>query len=117
MIVEQHCQCNEEHIAALREGMAANDKEHESFRRRLHEHDERLSQLSELTIAVRRQGDVMERVVESQKETQESVNRIENRVVQLEREPAEKWKKITYEVMRYVVLAAIGVAVGYFIQG
>lgn len=114
--MEQQCQNNSEHIAELRAQMAANNKEHESFRRRLHEHDERIGQISDLTLAVQRQGDVMERVVESQQKTQQSIDRVEKRVVELEREPADKWRKMTFEVIKYVVLAVVAAAVGYFIK-
>ena len=35
----------------------------------------------------------------------------------IEHEPGEKWKKITFEIVKYLVLAAVGVAAGYFIKG
>ena len=53
-------QYEREHLNELREKMAANEREHESFRRRLKEHDERIVQINDLTLAVQRQGDVME---------------------------------------------------------
>lgn len=105
-----------EHINELREKMAANETEHESFRRRLKEHDERISQINNLTLAVQRQGDVMERVVESQQKTQQSIDRVEKRVVDLEREPADKWRRLAFEVVKWAVIGALGVLAGYFMR-
>lgn len=114
--MDEQCRINAEHITELRERMAAADKEHESFRRRLNEHDERLSQISELTLAVQRQSDVMERVVESQHRTERSIDRVEKRVVELEREPADRWRKLAFEVVKWAVVGALGIVAGYFLN-
>ena len=41
---------------------------------------------------------------------------VENRVSQIEKEPGEKWKKIVFELVKYVVLTAAGAAIGYIIK-
>ena len=46
----------------------------------------------------------------------EGVDTLNQRVVQLEQEPVEKWKKIGFEIVKYVVLAVVGAVVGYFIR-
>ena len=106
----------DEHVIELRERMAAADKEHESFRRRLAEHDRRLGEISDLTLAVQRQSDVMERVVESQHRTEQSIDRVEKRVVELEREPADRWRKLAFEVVKWAVVGALGIVAGYFLN-
>ena len=66
--------------------------------------------LKELTLKV---GNVSEGVNRVEKK----VNRIEERVDQMEKEPGDKWKKITWEVIKYLVIAAIGAAAAYFVKG
>ena len=106
-------QYEREHLNELREKMAANEQEHESFRRRLKEHDERIVQINDLTLAVQRQGDVMERVVDAQQKTQQSIDRVEKRVVDLEREPADRWRKLAFEIIKWAVIGTLGLIAGY----
>nr|DAT64081.1 MAG TPA: hemolysin [Caudoviricetes sp.] len=97
--------------------MAANNKEHEEFRRRLKEHDQKLGQLNELTVAISRLTDANVNVTKVLEQVKTSVQRLDARLANIEKEPGEKWKKITFEIVKYVVLAAVGVAAGYFIKG
>ena len=90
-------QYEREHLNELREKMAANEREHESFRRRLKEHD------------------VMERVVDAQQKTQQSIDRVEKRVVDLEREPADRWRKLAFEILKWAVIGALGLIAGYIL--
>ena len=105
--MEKFCIMHDEDIKALREGIAANDKEHESFRRRLHEHDEQINAIHTLTTSVEKLADAMN-------ETKKTVEKIDRRVEDIEREPADKWKKITFEVVKAIVVALVGAALMYF---
>lgn len=108
---------NEEQLIALREEMAANNKEHEAFNRRLKEHDQKLGQLNELTVAIGHLTDANVNNTKVLEQVKTSVQRLDARLESIEHEPGEKWKKITFEIVKYVVLAAVGVAAGYFIKG
>lgn len=46
-----------------------------------------------------------------------AVGKLDKRITEIEKEPGERWKKISFEIIKYVVLAVVGVAVGYFING
>lgn len=105
--MEKFCLMHDEDIKALREEAAANDKEHESFRRRLREHDEQINEIHQLTTAVGKLADGIA-------ETKRTVDKIDKRVEAIEKEPAEKWKKIGFEVIKAVVLAIVGAALMYF---
>lgn len=96
---------------------AANRMEHESFKRRLKELEEAGKERTEMLLAIQRQGDAIESMDKKMDGISASVGRVEKRVDEIEKEPADKWKKITFEIVKYVVLAAIGAAVGYFIKG
>lgn len=91
-------------ISDLRADMAAAEKEHESFRRRLGEHDVSLKQLTELTVAV--QG-----LVQAVNNQTEAMAKMEKRLATIEAEPGESWKKMAFEVLKYVVLGVIGAIV------
>ena len=108
---------NEEQLIALREEMAANNKEHEAFNRRLKEHDQKLGQLNELTVAISRLTDANVNNTKVLEQVKTSVQRLDARLANIEKEPGEKWKKVTFEIVKYIVLAAVGVAAGYFIKG
>lgn len=93
----------EEHLAELRERMASNDKEHESFRRRLRDHDDKVNCLIELTGSVKSLAVSME-------QTRRTVEKIDKRVEIIERAPADKWKQIGFEIMKIVAAALVGAA-------
>ena len=46
-----------------------------------------------------------------------TLKNVASRVSKIEQEPGEKWKKIAFEIVKYLVLAAVGVAAGDFIKG
>ena len=94
-------------LKKLREEMAANDMEHESFRRRLREHDEQINAIHQLTTTV-------SQLAQAMNATKETVEKIDRRVEQIENEPGEKWKKISFEIIKGVALAAVGAALAYF---
>ena len=114
--MEHFCATHNEEIAKLREDTAANEREHESFRRRLNEHDAKIEKMSDLMLAIQKQGNAIECMTRTLNDVKRSVETVENRVSQIEREPGEKWKKIVFEVIKYVVLAAAGAAIGYIIK-
>lgn len=114
--MEHFCATHDEAIGKLREDAAANEREHESFRRRLNEHDAKIEKMSDLMLAIQKQGNAIECMTRTLNEVKRSVETVENRVSQIEREPGEKWKKIVFEVIKYVVLAAAGAAIGYIIK-
>lgn len=96
---------------------AANHAEHESFKRRLKDLEEAGKERTEMLLAIQRQGDAIESMDKKMDGISASVGRMEKRVDEIEKEPAYKWKKISFEIVKYVVLAVIGAAVGYFIKG
>ena len=114
--MEHFCATHDEAIGKLREDAAANEREHESFRRRLKEHDQKIEKMSDLMLAIQKQGNAIECMTRTLNDVKRSVETVENRVSQIEREPGEKWKKIVFEVIKYVVLAAAGAAIGYIMK-
>ena len=101
--MDNQCGYNAQQLTELRERMASNDQEHESFRRRLNDHDSKMNCLIELT------GSVKSLAV-SMDQTRKTVEKIDKRVEAIEREPADKWKKIGFEIVKLVTAALVGAA-------
>lgn len=108
---------NEDQYADIKAQLSANAKEHESYNRRLAEHDESLKKLSETQVILERLSNAVNNLSASVGEIKVSVQSVGTRLDAIEREPADNWKKITFEVVKYIALALVGAAVGYFIKG
>lgn len=113
----EHCDHYHDKIEQLLQKDAANDKEHESFRRRLNEVEKQRNEQTDLIVELKEQGATLKTMTKSLTSMEKKIEGVGDRVGKLEREPADKWKKITYEIIKYIVLAAVGVAVGYVIKG
>lgn len=107
---------NEEQYAKVIADLAANDTEHESFRRRLNDHDAAIKEQGKIFLALEKQSNAIEAMNTSMGRVEKKVDGINDRVDALEHEPADKWKKMSWEIIKYLVLALIGVAVGWFIN-
>lgn len=103
----QFCMEHDRDLKQLCADMAANEREHESFRRRLHEHDEQINAIHQLTATVGQLAQAMN-------DTKKTVEKIDRRVEEIEKEPADKAKKIVFEVIKCVVLALVGAMLAYF---
>ena len=107
---------NEEQYAEIRADLAANETEHKSFKRRLDDHDALLKEQNKIIAVMERQSSAIESMNKSVDRVEKKVDSIDGRVAVLEKEPADKWKKISYEIVKYVVIALLGLAVGYVIK-
>jgi hypothetical protein len=105
-----------EHIAELRETVAAQEMEHRSFKRRLDNVEDAVKKQSDILIILERQSNAIENMNGSVHRIENTLETVDKRVGELEREPGDKWKTITKEIIKYIVLAIVGVAVGYFIN-
>ena len=105
-----------EDIARLREIVAGHDAEHKSFRRRLDALEESTRRQNDILITLQRQGDAIENMTRALREIKLSVEQVDQRVGKIEQEPAERWKKVTFEIIKYIVIAAVGAAVGMIVK-
>lgn len=96
---------------------AANKAEHESFKRRLKDLEEAGKERTEMLLAIQRQGDAIAAMSKKMDGISASVGRVEQRVDEIEKEPADRYKKLAFEVIKYIVLAIVGVTAGYFLKG
>ena len=95
-----------EHISDLMAKASANEMEHSSFRRRLDELEKNSGAQTEILLTLQKQGGAIENMGES----------LRTMTDRIEQEPADKWKRMLFEIAKYIVLAALGVAVGYLVK-
>ena len=107
---------NEDQYADIRAQLAANEIEHNDFKRRLDNHSESLKKYGEILVIMERQSNAIESMGGAVGRVEKKVDSIDNRVAIIEKEPAEKWKKTSWEILKYVVLALVGLAVGWIIK-
>ena len=106
----------EEQYATIRAELARNEQEHESYNRRLHEHDDALKQITNTQIQLVKLTNSVENLAKGVSDLKAAVSTVDSRVAAIEKEPGETWKKIVWEVLKAVVLAVAGIAIGYFIK-
>lgn len=103
-------------VSQLAEGLAENRTEHWSFRRRLDELEENGKRQTEILITLQRQADAIESINTKIDKVAGSVEQVAGRVSEMEKEPADRWKKLVFEIIKYIVLAAVGALIGYFLK-
>lgn len=108
---------NEEQYAAITGKLMANEKEHESYNRRLAEHDEHLVKLDQTYIMLERLTNSVNSLTASLGDVKTTLQSVDNRVAAIEKEPGEKWKKATWKIIELVLAAAVGAALAVFIKG
>lgn len=86
---------------------------HEEFARRMEEEDRRQNKrLEECEQRIRAVGEIvrsLDRLTVSVEQMAVEVQKQGERLENIEKEPADKWKKATWEVIKYVIVLALGV--------
>lgn len=96
---------------------AANTMEHQSFRRRLDELDQRTQKQNDILITLEKQNNAIENMGQTLVRVEKNVEDVGRRVRTLEGEPGEKYKKISGEILKYVLLALVGMVLGWLFNG
>ena len=108
---------NDEQYAEIIGALRANEQEHSSYNRRLHEHDEKIDKLQQTQVQLANLTNAVNNLASGIGEVKTAVQSVDKRVGELEREPADKWKKITWEIVKAVVLAAAGAGIAILTRG
>jgi peptidoglycan hydrolase CwlO-like protein len=106
---------NEEQYAEVVARLASNETEHKSFCRRLDEHDALLREQNKIVVAIEKQSNAIETMNTSMGRVEKKVDSLSGRVDAMEKKPGEKWEKVTWEILKYVLLAIAGVVIGKFL--
>ena len=90
--------------------------EHQSFKRRLDDLEETGKRQNDILVTLQKQADAIETMNGKIDGVASSVEKMSQRVEQIENEPADRWKKMSFEIVKYLILAVLGAFVGYFIK-
>lgn len=108
-----NCQRLQEISDEVARETAANREIHESFKRRINDLEESSKKQSEILVTLQKQADAIDTMNHKIDDVGNKVSKIVNRVDDIERAPGENWKKITFEVIKYIVIAAVGAGLMY----
>ena len=108
---------NEEQYTEIVAALKANETEHKSYNRRLQEHAEAIKELQQTQIQLVNLTNAVNNLANGMGDLKTAVQSVDRRVAEIEKEPADKWRKITWEIIKAVVIAVAGVAIGYFTKG
>ncbi len=104
-------------VERLLQDAASNQAEHESFKRRLTELDERTRKQTDILITLEKQNSAIEKMGTTLTDVKNSVDDVSKRVKTLEIEPANKWKKMGFEILKWLVLAIVAFVAGLAVKG
>ena len=107
---------NEDQYAEVVAQLASNETEHKSFRRRLEEHDALLREQNKIVVAIEKQSAAIETMNTSMGRVETKVDSLSGRVDAMEKEPGEKWKKVSWEILKYALLAVAGLVIGLILK-
>ena len=105
---------NEEQYAEVKAALAANQTEHLSYNRRLAEHDEMIRALQQTQIQLANLTNAVNNLATGMNDLKNVVQGVDKRVAEMEKEPADKWKKATWKIIELVIAAAVGAVLVYF---
>ena len=100
-------------VSQMAEHIAESRGEHREILRRLDELEHSDREQSDMNVALQRQADAIDALHEKADMLAERMNSVSGRVTAIEKEPGERWKKIGFEIIKYIVLAAVGAVIGY----
>ena len=75
-----------------------------------------VKQQDSMVVTLQRQADAIDALHEKADKLAEQLGSIAGRVSAIEKEPGDRWKKISFELIKYIVLAAAGAALGYLMK-
>lgn len=108
---------NDEQYAEIIGALRANEQEHASYNRRLHEHDDAIKELQQTQIQLANLTNAVNNLATGIGEIKTAVQGVDKRVADLEHEPADKWKKASWKVIELLLAAAVGFLISYVSKG
>lgn len=104
-------------LVELREFASANAQAHVEFERRLADLEKYREYERKTLLTMQDIKNDTQNLIKQFDKLEKKMDSLSERVDALEREPATNWKKMGFEVLKYVILAAVGATLGYLIKG
>ena len=100
---------------------AANKETHREHERRIEALEESGKRQNDILITLQKQADAIESMntkIDTMSDHMDNVViKLDKRIDDIEKEPGEKWKKISFEIIKYLVIAAVGAGVAFLTKG
>lgn len=90
---------------------------HQAMEHRLDVLEESMKEQNGILVTLQKQADAIESMNEKIDDVADGIKNVVTRIDKIEHEPGERWKQVTFEIIKYVVTAAIGAGVGILIKG
>ena len=103
-------------VSRLSERAAGDRADRRAILHRLEELEAGGKRLSGALMSLGRQGDAIEALNRKIDQLNENLSSVSGRVTEIEKEPGERWKKIGFELIKYIVLAAAGAVIGFVMK-
>ena len=115
--MEERCANLQSQISQMAQNIAESRGDSRAMQHRLEELEASDRQQNGMLVTLQKQADAIDALHERLDRLAERLISVSNRVNALEKEPGENWKKIGFEIIKYIVLAAVGAAIGYLSKG
>ena len=103
-------------VSQLAEYITESRCDHRSILRRLDELEKSDRKQNNLPVDLQRQADAIAALHEKVDALTNGLRSVSDRVEEMEKEPGEQWKKMGFEIIKYIVLAAVGAAIGFMMK-
>ena len=100
-------------MAQMAEHVTESEYDQRAILRRLDELEHSDGQQNDMHVALQREDDAIDALHEMIDMLARQMTSVSDRVSAIEKEPGERWKKISFELIKSLVLAAVGAAIGY----
>lgn len=95
-------------ITDLQTQMASAKEQHKNIYTRLEKVEELTGSVQSLALSVRDLANAQKNAAEAQQRVDKKLDKLCTTVDNIQREPAQKWKNVTADVVKLVVAAAVG---------
>lgn len=99
------------------EETGANTVAHQSMEHRLDVLEENMKEQNGILVTLQKQADAIESMNGKIDGISDNVKGVVDRIDKIEHEPGDKYKKLKFEIIKYVVIGIIGGAIGYVLNG
>lgn len=116
-ICAENCRRLNELTTTVAEETGANDIAHKAMEHRLDVLEEGYKQQNNILVTLQKQADAIESMNGKIDNIATSVNSMSTRITDIEKEPGENWKKMGFEIVKYIVIAGVGAAIAFIFGG
>lgn len=116
-ICVENCRRLDEIVKVVAEETGTNEMAHKAIEHRLRILEQGYQQQNNILITMQKQADAIEAMSSKMDDLSNSVGKMSDRIAGIEREPADNWKKMGFEIVKYIVLLMVGAMLAQVSRG